>query len=95
MQSMPRSGQEPGSPKNSVYAGRTAILATMHGKERAVAPALLETPGLTVTVAAGIDTDRLGTFTGEIDRPGDMLETARRKARLGMETTGASYRLPP
>lgn len=90
MRSMPRSGQRPGTLEDGVYAGRTAVFATMHGKERAVAPTLHEMLGLTVTVAAGIDTDRLGTFTGEIERPGDMLETARRKARLGMQTTGSS-----
>lgn len=71
------------------YAGRTAVLATMHGKEAAIAPALRATAGLYVTIAPGLDTDRLGTFTGEVPRVGAMLDVAVRKARLGMAATGS------
>ncbi len=70
------------------YAGRVAALATMHGKERAVAPPLLSRLGLALTVPAGLDTDRLGTFTGEVERPFPPRETALAKARLGMEAAG-------
>jgi len=70
------------------WAGRRAVLATMHGKEAAIAPPLA-TLGLRVEVARGIDTDSLGTFTGEIPRPGTPLETAIAKARMGMAATGA------
>jgi len=70
------------------YAGRNAVLATMHGKERAVAPVFQQSVGLSVTAASGLDTDQLGTFTGEIPRDGTMLEVAVRKARLGMRATG-------
>jgi hypothetical protein len=35
-----------------------------------------------------VDTDVLGTFTGETPRQGTMLETALSKARLGMKATG-------
>jgi len=70
------------------YAGRTAVLATMHGKEAAIAPALEATARLKVTTATGLDTDRLGTFTGEVPRVGTMLDVAVRKARLGMAATG-------
>ena len=70
------------------YAGRRAALATMHGKERAVAPAMAEALGLAVEPAPGLDTDRLGTFSGEVPRPGTMLETALAKARLGLAASG-------
>lgn len=40
-----------------------------------------------VRVPADLDTDRLGTFTGEVARVGTPLEVARRKARLGMTAT--------
>jgi len=73
---------------NPGYAGRNAVLATMHGKERAVAPVFQENVGLSVAAASGLDTDQLGTFTGEIARDGTMLEVAVRKARLGMRATG-------
>ena len=35
------------------YAGRSAVLATMHRKEEAIAPALSATLGLVVVPAAG------------------------------------------
>jgi len=69
------------------------MLATMHGKEAAVAPAFRELLDVAVHVPDGIDTDALGTFTGEIERPGDMLETARLKAKAGIELTGATLAL--
>lgn len=76
------------TPGPSPYAGRRAVLATMHGKEAAVAPAFREIAGIGVTGARGIDTDRLGTFTGEVARTGSVEETALAKARLGMAATG-------
>lgn len=69
------------------YQGQTVALATKHGKERAIAPALRASPGLQVQLA-GIDTDTLGTFTGEIERSGTPRETVLAKARLGVEQTG-------
>ncbi len=72
------------------YHGQRAVLSTKHGKERVVAPALMAGVGLVVEVADNLDTDALGTFTGEIPRVGTMREVAVRKARLGM----AAARLP-
>jgi hypothetical protein len=57
----------------------------MHGKERAIAPILLRELGLRVRVASGIDTDTLGTFTGETARIQNARETAMAKARLALE----------
>ena len=70
------------------YTGRSAVLATMHGKQRAVAPAFGQLIGLNVVATVGLDTDALGTFSGETPRRGPMLETAVAKARLGIEATG-------
>lgn len=56
----------------------------MHGKEIAIGPPLWATARLHVTTIGGLDTDELGTFTGEIPRVGTMLEVAIRKARMGM-----------
>ena len=70
------------------YQGLTAALATQHGKERAIAPAFAAMTGLAITVPADIDTDALGTFTGETPRPASMRDTARRKARIGMKASG-------
>jgi hypothetical protein len=73
------------------YRGLWAAVATMHGKERALAPPLCQWFGMTVTTVPGIDTDALGTFTGEIARKGTMLDAARVKARLALERTGAHF----
>lgn len=74
--------------RSSPYAGRHAVLATMHGKKEAIAPILRNRVGLIVSSAPDIDTDALGTFTGEIPRAGTIRETAIAKARLGMKATG-------
>lgn len=70
------------------YAGRLAALSTMHQKERAIAPVMRQTCSMVLTVPTGLDTDALGTFSGEIPRAGSMLEAATAKARLAMEATG-------
>ena len=66
------------------YHGRRAVLATKHGKLAQIAPALRSAVNLEV-ILADIDTDRFGTFTGEIRRPGDALETAVAKAHAAAE----------
>lgn len=70
------------------YAGQHAVLATMHGKQAAIAPVLFDRLGLSVSTAADLDTDALGTFTGEVPRAGTIREAAIAKARLGMKATG-------
>lgn len=64
--------------------GTRAVLATMHGKERVIAPILSQELGIQVEVAVGVDTDSFGTFTRDIERKGSQRETALRKARAGL-----------
>ncbi|MFI6131492.1 DUF6671 family protein [Micromonospora sp. NPDC051141] len=73
--------------EGSPFRGVTAALATMHGKQWALRPPLRRRLGVGLRVAA-VDTDALGTFTGEVPRPGTARETVLRKARLGMSATG-------
>jgi hypothetical protein len=61
-------------------------LATLHGKADALAPALAAL-GLQVENVA-IDTDALGTFAGDIERPGTPNEVVIEKARRGMAASG-------
>lgn len=68
-------------------APRVALL-TQHGKERAIAPVLEPALGWRIVRVDGFDTDRLGTFTGDIARQGTQLEAAREKARIGMALSG-------
>ena len=74
--------------ENGHYQNQAVAFATMHGKEKAVARAFARQLAASVRVPAGIDTDALGTFTGEIPRVGTMVEAARAKALLAMQGTG-------
>jgi DNA-directed RNA polymerase subunit RPC12/RpoP len=72
----------------ALLAGKTAVLATMHRKERAIAPVLTQALDLHITVPAGFNTDQFGTFTRDVARAGSQLEAARQKALAAMEVTG-------
>lgn len=74
------------------YVGRRATLATRHDKLPLVAPAFRSLVGLEV-VGVDVDTDVLGTFSGERERRGTQRETAIEKARLGMKRAGSSLGL--
>lgn len=66
------------SSEQSIYRNRVCFLASMHEKERAVAPAFEEILGCKIQ-AVPINTDRFGTFSGEVERICSPLECARRK----------------
>ncbi len=68
-----------------LFAGRRLVIATKHKKEEVISPVLSRCLGVACITDETIDTDTLGTFTGETERCGDVLETARRKCRLGLE----------
>ena len=73
---------------SSPYAGMVVALATQHSKQDVIAPPFLRTLESVVVVPSAIDTDALGTFTGEIPRHGTPTEVCERKARLGLAATG-------
>lgn len=75
------------------YAGRTAVLATKHGKERQIAPFLRVALDLQVSVPPDLDTDLLGTFSGELPRQGSPIQVALQKARMGMWASGLTLGL--
>jgi hypothetical protein len=66
------------------FEGREIRIATMHGKEKVIGPALQEAFKMKYSVAA-FDTDLLGTFSGEVERVLTPLEAAREKCRLALE----------
>ena len=66
-------------------AGCEALLATMHGKERVIAPLLQNALGVRVRVPKNFDTDRFGTFSRDIARAGTQLDAARAKLRAAFE----------
>jgi hypothetical protein len=69
---------------------RPAILATKHGKARAIARPFRFVPGLELVATTDLDTDLLGTFSGGIPRVGAVVDACERKARLGMAVLGPS-----
>lgn len=68
-----------------LFLGRKLIIATKHEKEKIMKPLLEAALGVEVIVPIDLDTDLLGTFSGEIERPVDPLETARMKCRMACE----------
>lgn len=60
----------------------------MHGKERAIAPLLEAQLGIICITDPDLDTDRYGTFTGEVERKGSPLETVRTKCINAMQHAG-------
>ena len=71
------------------YRERRAVLSTKHDKLPLVEPHFARHVGLMVDTVA-VDTDRLGTFTGDIARTGSPWDTAVAKARLGMHAAHCS-----
>ena len=67
---------------------RTAVLATMHQKERVMAPILERELGVIISVPADFDTDAFGTFSREVKRLGTQIEAARQKAEKALEVAG-------
>ena len=70
------------------FQNRLAVLATMHHKEKVIAPLLAEQVGIKLRVPSGLDTDQFGTFTREIKRRDTQLKTALLKAKYALELTG-------
>jgi hypothetical protein len=70
------------------YRAEVFALGTMHGKARAIHPALQRHLGAGLRTTRALDTDRFGTFTGEIARSGTMLDAAREKAKAAIAEAG-------
>ncbi|MFT6966583.1 MAG: hypothetical protein ACJAT1_001803 [Marivirga sp.] len=70
-----------------MFKGRSLVIATKHQKEKVIAPLLEQALGVLCFVKEGFDTDSLGTFTGEIVREHNPIDTARKKCLLAMEAS--------
>lgn len=69
------------------YLNRQIVLTSKHEKLKLVKPAFEQNLGCEL-IEVSLDTDQLGTFSGEVERKQPPLETAILKARLGMDHTG-------
>lgn len=71
------------------FAGRRLGIATMHGKERVIGPALMGVLPLTgFNVIPDVETDLFGAFSGEVQRTLDPLTTCIQKAKHGSDVSG-------
>jgi hypothetical protein len=68
-----------------MFKGRSLLIATKHEKEKAIGPILEKELGVKCFVIKELDTDLLGTFTGEVERLNDSITTVRNKCLLAME----------
>lgn len=68
-----------------MFKNRRLVIATKHEKEKIIAPLLKDALGVLCFVQEDFDTDKLGTFTGEIERKLDPITTARQKCLMAMK----------
>jgi hypothetical protein len=71
----------------SLFQGRKLVIATMHGKEKVMAP-LVSRHLFVLPHVAPINTDAFGTFSGEVERVNDSFTTLRRKISHALKITG-------
>jgi len=70
-----------------MFQGRKLLIATKHKKEEVIVPFFEKYLQVECFVASEFDTDLLGTFSGEIERKLDVIETLRQKCLLALKNT--------
>jgi hypothetical protein len=70
-----------------MFQGRKLLIATQHKKEEVIAPLFEKHLQVECFVAREFDTDLFGTFSGEIERKLDVIETLRQKCLLALKNT--------
>ena len=73
-----------------MFFGKSLCIATKHKKEQVLAP-LFKGLGFNVCVAKNIDTDILGTFTGEVERIYTPQLTLKKKCELALQRTHTDF----
>ena len=63
--------------------GKKAVLISMHEKEQVIAPPL-HSLGISLETTTLFHTDALGTFAGDVERPGTQEQTLRMKVQQGL-----------
>jgi hypothetical protein len=74
------------------YKDVEIVLTTKHEKERTIEPAFAEILGARIR-SLDLDTDTLGTFSGEVERKGNALECVKKKCEWGMQQAKADFGL--
>lgn len=75
--------------KHDFFENRTLVIATMHKKEEVIAPIFETELGVSCSIVKNVNTDTLGTFSGEVERNADPVSTVRAKCLLAMKESGA------
>jgi hypothetical protein len=73
-----------------MFFGKSLCIATKHHKEQVLAP-LFKKLGFKVCVPHNLDTDVLGTFSGEVERMYTPQETLKKKCELAIQRTAADF----
>ena len=73
--------------QHNFFEGRSIVIATKHKKQNAMAALLEKELGVTCIVPENLDTDILGTFSGEVERELSPIDAAKKKCMLAMELT--------
>ena len=74
------------------YFDQKVVLATQHRKGEVIAPEFAAILGMQVNEFS-VDTDSLGTFSGDVERIGTPKEVVIQKAKLGIEQSGYLFGL--
>jgi hypothetical protein len=72
----------------NIFEGRKLAIATKHNKELVINNHIELALGVTCFTPDNLDTDILGTFSGEVERASDPVSTARAKCHMAMELSG-------
>lgn len=76
-----------------LYEGQTICYSTKHGKEKQSDRLFRVALGAKLFAPPGIDTDVLGTFSGDVPRNGSPRDVVKRKCLMGLELSGLSVGL--
>lgn len=69
----------------NLFQNRNLVIATKHAKETVIAPIVSKELDVHCFTPDNFDTDKFGTFSGEIERKLDPISTAREKCLRAME----------
>lgn len=72
------------------FKGKKAVIATKHKKEKVIAPIFEDELGLICVTPNGLDTDQLGTFSGEVKRLDDTPFNFKKKYQMTIKASGIS-----
>jgi hypothetical protein len=77
----------------SLFKDRALLIVTKHSKEQVLGPIFEKEYNLSYTIPSKFDTDTLGTFSGEIERKNNALDTLRSKCQMALEVEGLDLAL--